>query len=545
LLSERIPRTRMCNLIWLPDNSGFYYTRFPLVGTVPPEEENYNRHVFFHRIGENYEDDVKVFGEGTNPNDFLIMKSNEDCTVLAIICYRFTSSDIYVSEVEIKNPTELRIHDMLTNQSAVSITLLRGKTAFVLTQVDAPNGQIVSYDLEELLKGNPLGDPIIIVSESESVISTGIFSEWKYVLFGDKLAVIEEKNACNFLKIYELATGNLLDTVEFDAHMTIYGITSEEGIDQIYFDAQSFVIPPSVYYYSSNAGQGVFFKPTQKLNPEDFIVKQVWCNSKDGTRVPMFLVHKKELEITAKTPVLLTGYGGFAISRTPTYGIHALPWIECGGIFADANLRGGMEFGQQWHREGNRENKQNVFDDFISAAEWLTDNQIGSRENLAIAGASNGGLLVGAALTQKPDLFKAVFCTVPLLDMVRYTGFEIAKFWIPEYGDPEVPEEFQWLYSYSPYHHVSKDKSYPAIFLETADGDSRVDPMHALKMAARLQQETESTLKENPLILWVESQAGHGADMSVDKSITWMKNSLLFLAHHTGLDLSKLDRKEE
>lgn len=536
IFSERIPRTRACDLIWLPDNSGFYYTRYPLIGTVSPEEENYNCHLYFHKIGDNYENDVKVFWEGIKPNDQIFLETNEDCTVLGIVCFRWTSSDIYVSTVNTVNPHELHFQDMITNTDAISTLKLKGKTAFVLTQVDAPNGHIVSYDLEGLLNGGSLGDSITIVNQSESVITP---SPWNYVLFGENLVVIDEKNVCNFLKVYNIATGNLIDTIEFETPMTIHRLVSEVGIDQVYFAAQSYVFPISVYYYKTKTDRGVFFNPTKKLDSDDISVKQVWCNSKDGTRVPMFLVHKKELVINANTPVLLTGYGGFAYSMTPMYGIQYIPWIERGGVVVVANLRGGMEFGQEWHRGGNRENKQNVFDDFISAAEWLIENKIGSQETLAIAGGSNGGLLVGAAMIQRSDLFKAVYCSLPLLDMVRYTGFEIAKLWTPELGDPEIKEEFQWLYSYSPYHHVSKDKSYPPIFLKTADGDSRVDPMHALKMTARLQQETKSTLTKNPIILRLESKTGHAVGAPVDKMIDQTTFYLLFLAHHAGLDLSK------
>jgi prolyl oligopeptidase len=208
-----------------------------------------------------------------------------------------------------------------------------------------------------------------------------------------------------------------------------------------------------------------------------------------------------------------------------------------GGVVAEPNLRGGNEYGQEWHRAGNRENKQNVFDDFISAAEWLIDNNIGSRETLSIVGGSNGGLLVGAAFVQRPDLFKCVYCSLPLLDMIRYTRFLVAKQWIPEYGDPEIKEEFQWLYAYSPYHNAASGIHYPAILFKTAMGDSRVDPMHALKMTAKIQNATLAPIEENPVLLWVETEEGHAVGRSLEQEIEGKTRALIFLAHHTGMIL--------
>jgi prolyl oligopeptidase len=250
----------------------------------------------------------------------------------------------------------------------------------------------------------------------------------------------------------------------------------------------------------------------------------------------MFILSKKGIQVSEKTPVTLTGYGGFGVSMNPIFSQNYVTWVEQGGVMAIPHLRGGGEYGQKWHRAGNRENKQNVFDDFIAAAEWLIENGIGSRETIAIYGGSNGGLLVGAALVQRPDLFGAVSCHVPLLDMIRYTNFQVAKTWSPEYGDPEVKEEFEWIYAYSPYHHV-KEAEYPATLLHTALGDTRVDSMHAFKMTAKLQNIVEELDETRPVILLTESKAGHGISSPVEKTVDLWAKSFVFRAHYTGLDI--------
>jgi prolyl oligopeptidase len=325
ILSERIPRTRYCDIVWLPDNSGFFYTRFPLVGTVSPEEENYNRHIHFHKIGDDCNDDVKVFGESCQPHDILYMSANADCSLLAVANYSTIKSDIYIAEIDIENPSSLEFIDMIVGHNAISIPILKEKTAYVLTQIEAPNSRIVAYDLNGLLKDGVLSEPRVLVQESEGVIVPEIILSWKFGIFGNRLAVIEDKDASSLLRIHDLETGTLLDTVEFEVPMTIHGVYSGEGLDQLYFDAQSYLIPSSFFYYASRDDRGVFFQPVQKLNPSDFTVKQIWYESKDGTKVSMFLVYKKDAQLSEETPVSLTGYGGFGYSLTPFYNPYDIP----------------------------------------------------------------------------------------------------------------------------------------------------------------------------------------------------------------------------
>jgi prolyl oligopeptidase len=272
-----------------------------------------------------------------------------------------------------------------------------------------------------------------------------------------------------------------------------------------------------------------------RLDVAGIAVDQIAYASRDGTDVTMFLVHRKDVRPTGHIPTLLTGYGGFNISRTPVYSAGAAAWVEAGGLFAMPNLRGGGEYGETWHRAGMLAHKQNVFDDFHSAAEALIAGGWTEPRHLAISGGSNGGLLVGAALTQRPDLFAAVSCAVPLLDMLRYQNFRIARFWIAEYGSAEDPEQAKWLRKYSPYHNVRAGVRYPAVLLTTAEGDSRVDPMHARKMAASLQAQTEDP--ESVVLLRVDRDAGHGIGKPLDKQVDDFADQYAFIAWRTGLDL--------
>jgi prolyl oligopeptidase len=305
---------------------------------------------------------------------------------------------------------------------------------------------------------------------------------------------------------------------------------------------------------SGTAGSGASSKPTDEtgankvepvvwakvdapsIDPSAYEVQQEWYHSKDGTRVPMFVVHKKGLQKTGHNPTLLTAYGGFNVSLTPTFNRNAYLWLEHGGVYAVANLRGGAEFGEDWHRAGMLDKKQNVFDDMIAAAEHLIAEKYTDKNHLAIQGGSNGGLLMGAMMTQRPDLFRAVVCQVPLLDMLHYQNFQIAKLWVPEYGSAENPEQFKWLYAYSPYHHVKPGEEYPAILFMTADTDTRVDPMHAKKMAALMQAEAHNgASKTRPILLRIETKAGHGQGKPVTKQIEEFTDIYSFLFWQLGV----------
>jgi prolyl oligopeptidase len=310
---------------------------------------------------------------------------------------------------------------------------------------------------------------------------------------------------------------------------------SNEG----FFSFVSYTIPNTIYQVSLDGKATEWNRVKSDIDPDQYQVKQLWFNSKDGTRVPMFVVHKRGLTLNGKNPVLLSGYGGFDLGRTPVFNRNAmLLLLEHGGIYADVQLRGGNEFGEEWHRAGMLDKKQNVFDDFISAAEYLIARKYTGKDHLAIQGGSNGGLLVGAALTQRPDLFRAVVCQVPLLDMLRYQKFQVAKLWIPEYGSADDPRQFDWLYAYSPYQHVKPGTLYPAVLLMTADSDTRVDPMHAKKMAALLQAQAANG-PDRPILLRVDTKAGHGVGKPVGKLLEDNVDFWSFVFSQLGIKVGK------
>ncbi len=345
-----------------------------------------------------------------------------------------------------------------------------------------------------------------------------------------------EKNASSQLKFFD-TNGNALGDVLLPQIGSVDGIGAKWNRKEVFFKFSSFTTPDTVYQIDlATHGTDLWGKvEAPGIDPANYDVKQVWFKSKDGTSVPMFIFHKKGVALDGKNPTLLTGYGGFNISLTPDFHGDRYAWLEHGGVFAVANLRGGAEFGEDWHRAGMLDKKQNVFDDFAAAAEFLIAQKYTDRQHLAIRGGSNGGLLMGAAMTQRPDLFRAVVCQVPLLDMLRYQNFQIAKLWIPEYGSSENPKQFDWVYAYSPYHHVKEGTEYPAILFMTADTDTRVDPMHAKKMAALMQAEAANGRShERPILLRVDTKAGHGGGKPIAKQIDDFVDIYSFLFWQVG-----------
>jgi prolyl oligopeptidase len=304
--------------------------------------------------------------------------------------------------------------------------------------------------------------------------------------------------------------------------------------NEAFFTFNSFHIPTTIYRYDVARGrQDVWARLDIPIDSEKFDVKQIWYESKDKTKVPMFIAHGKGLKLDGSSPTLLSAYGGFNVSLTPGFSSRAALWVERGGVYAVPNLRGGGEFGEAWHKAGTLEKKQNVFDDFIAAAEWLIKNGYTNRAKLAISGGSNGGLLVGAALTQRPDLYQAVVCSVPLLDMVRYHKFLVARFWVPEYGSPEDPNQFKYIHAYSPYHQVKPGTKYPAVLFVTGDSDTRVAPLHARKMTALLQAATGS---DKPILLHYDTKAGHAGGLPASKQIEDLTDELSFLFWQLGVN---------
>ncbi len=356
-------------------------------------------------------------------------------------------------------------------------------------------------------------------------------------VMGGKLFTQYEHNVASELKIFSLEGKKLADVPQ-PAIGNVFAATGHYDRNEIFFGFQSFTVPPAVYHYDLTSDKSDLWAKVDapSIDPSAYDVRQEWFASKDGTKVPMFIVSKKGLLKTGRNPTLLTGYGGFNISLGPTFSRSAYLWMEHGGVYAVANLRGGSEFGEDWHRAGMLEKKQNVFDDFIAASEYLIAQRYTDKDHLAILGGSNGGLLMGAMITQRPDLFRAVVCAVPLLDMLRYQNFQIAKLWIPEYGSSDDAKQFEWLYAYSPYHHVKPGQEYPSILFMTADTDTRVDPMHAKKMTALMQAEAKNgASKERPILLRIDTKAGHGQGKPVAKQVEESTDMYSFLFWQLGV----------
>jgi prolyl oligopeptidase len=538
-LPDTVERTRAASIAWKLDNSGFYYTRYPKKGDVPDGQEMYNRHVFYHSLGDDPgQDDQPIFGEGRDPEDWpSVHLSNDGRWLLISVSEGWTKSELYLMDLKKGTPPTA----ITTGKNFLYGAEVYNNKLYITTNEDAPRYRVFvadagNYDREAWKE---------LIPQSDAVLQGA-------AVCGGKLFVQYEQNATSQLKLFDLE-GKKLTDIALPAIGSVFGSGGHWDRDEAFFGFQSFTTAPAIYRVELTPVH-VSTKPTgpegdvigltslwtkvdaPSIDPNAYEVHQEWFNSKDGTRVPMFVVHKKGVQKNGKNPTLLTAYGGFNVSLTPSFSRAAYLWMEHGGIYAVANLRGGAEFGEDWHRAGMLEKKQNVFDDMIAAAENLIAEKYTDKNHLAIQGGSNGGLLMGAMITQRPDLFRAVVCQVPLLDMLHYQNFQIAKLWIPEYGTSENAEQFKWLYAYSPYHHVKPGTEYPAILFMTADTDTRVDPMHAKKMAAEMQAQAKNgTSRARPILLRIESKAGHGAGKPVTKQIEEFTDIYSFLFWQLGV----------
>jgi prolyl oligopeptidase len=540
ILPDTIERTRAASVAWTKDNHGFYYTRYPKKGEVPAGQEMYNRHVYYHELGDDVDHDDPIFGEGRDPEDWPEVKMSDDGRWLLIsVGIGWTKTELYLMDLQKRTaPTRVTTgKDFLYGGEVYD-----GKL-YITTNEDASRYRVFVTDAGDYERA----DWKELIPQSDAILNgVGVYS--------GKLFAQYEQNATSQLKIFDL-DGKRLTDIALPEIGSVFAVTGRFEHDEAFFGFESFTTPPTIYRVElapihltgdkaggestgTALGQTSIWARVEapSINPLDYAVKQEWFKSKDGTRVPMFVVYRKGLQKNGHNPTLLTGYGGFNVSLTPEFKRQQYLWLEHGGIYAVANLRGGAEFGEDWHRAGMLEKKQNVFDDMIAAAEHLIAEKYTDKSHLAIQGGSNGGLLMGAMITQRPDLFRAVVCQVPLLDMLHYQDFQIAKLWIPEYGSAYNPDQFKWLYAYSPYHHVKQGVDYPAILFMTADTDTRVDPMHAKKMTALMQAWAKNgQSKTKPILLRIESKAGHGAGKPVTKQIEEFTDVYSFLFWQLGV----------
>lgn len=511
-LEDRIPRTRFCSVAWLPDGKSFYYTRYPDKGTVPEGEERYHRSVFLHRLGEDYRDDPKIFGEGRNMTDSPSVSLSPDGRWLVVRVHQgWDKSEVYLKDLKAKSdwvPVVEGVH-------ALFDPLVRNDAIYMRTNDGAPRYRIYKVDPKKPERSAWKE----IISETDDVISD-------FNVIGDELIVGFMRDVASRLVRFTLS-GKEKAEISLPTLGSSQGVSGRWDGDEVFFDFSSFAVPPTIHRLDLKTGKSeVWDKVTASIDSSAYEVSRIRARSKDGTMIPAFVVHKKGLVKDGKTPTVINAYGGFNISLMPSFNRSSYLLLERGGILVIANLRGGGEYGEAWHRAGMLEKKQNVFDDAIAVAEELIESGYTSPEHLGVMGGSNGGLLVGALVTQRPDLFRAAVSAVPLLDMVRYHRFLIAKLWIPEYGSADDPEQFAYLYEYSPYHQTKEGTEYPAVLFTTAESDSRVDPLHARKMAAMMQHASASS---RPILLRVETQAGHGAGKPVAKIVDELTDVYSFL----------------
>jgi prolyl oligopeptidase len=522
-LPDVIPHTRYCSLGWVPDGSGFYYTRYPAPGSVPAGQENYNRHVFYHRLGDDPAKDAYVFGKERKPEEIIEIDLSADGRWLAATIFDgWAKTDLLVSDRKAASPSFVPVAQGL---DAIFTGGVVHGVLYVRTNFEAPRYRLLAID-----PAKPGRDGWkTVLPQTEAVLDDAR-------VVGGSIVTRLMEHASSRVVLYDLA-GKRLTEIPLPTLGTVDAISGEPDGKEAFFGFSSYTVPPMVQRIDlTKKTASTWKKVAADVDLSRLEVKQVTYPSKDGTKVSMFIAARKGVVLDGSNPTLLYGYGGFNVSQTPGFSRSLVLWLERGGVYAEANLRGGGEYGEDWHRAGMLDRKQNVFDDFIAAGEYLVARKYTTRDRLAIYGGSNGGLLVGATLTQRPDLFKAVVCAVPLLDMLRYQNFQIARLWVPEYGSAEDAAQFKYLYDYSPYHHVKKGTAYPAVLLTTADSDSRVDPMHARKMAALLQASTSS---DRPILLRTEMRAGHGVGKPLSKQIDEAADVYGFLLWQLGLEPTK------
>lgn len=511
-LTDKLPTARYFSIALKADNGGLFYAR----------HDDDGPRIYEHTFGQPVAEDRLVFGEGYGPEKIIDVEMSDDGRYLLLTVYYGSAAkktELYL--VEVAQPDE--IVTVVNKIEARFTGHVAGEHVFLETNWQAPQGRVLATKVTE-----PTAEHWVeIVPESEASLVA-------VAPIGGKLVATYLNEVKSQVKRFDIR-GKPLGELVLPEIGSVGQLSGNWDGDAAFVGFSSFNLPSTIYRYDVASGQrDVWASDNVPFDSDRYEVRQVWYSSRDGTRVPMFLVHAKDLVLDGQRPTLLSGYGGFNISLTPRFSALVAAWLEYGGVFAVPNLRGGGEFGEPWHEAGMLERKQNVFDDFIAAAEWLIDQKYTNPAKLAISGASNGGLLVGAALTQRPELFQAAICRYPLLDMVRYHQFLVARFWVPEYGSSEDAEQFAYLHAYSPYHRVEQHQHYPAVLFITGDADTRVDPLHARKMAALLQSATAS---DRPVLLRYDTKAGHARGSTpVSKQVAEMTDELSFLFWQLGVD---------
>jgi prolyl oligopeptidase len=511
---------------WTPKGDGFYYTWLPTDPSIATAERPGFAEVRFHKIGDDPKHDRVVHEKTGDPTTFIGAWLSSDGHFLNLtVQHGWSSSDLFIRDLRpgAKPPADAKDgwQPLAVGQRAHYSVEAYRDMLYVTTDEGAPRWRVFRVDPKKLDRKSW----VEIVPERADATLDGA------TIIGGRLALTYLKNASSLFEIREL-DGKLAREVALPGIGSIGGPSGRDDEDEAYFSFESFTVPREIQVTSMKTGETKLYSKVEvPVDPTPFTVDQVFYPSKDGTKISMFIVRRKDLVKDKSARVMLYGYGGFQINETPSFVASAYPWLERGGVYAVPNLRGGAEYGEDWHKDGMLLKKQNVFDDFIGAAEYLIKEGYTRPERLVISGGSNGGLLMGAAITQRPDLFAAALCSVPLLDMVRYHLFGSGKTWISEYGSSEDQEQFKAIYAYSPYHHVKAGEHYPAVLLLSADSDDRVDPLHARKFAAALQ----SASRGGPVLLRIERNAGHGGADLIKAEVEKGADRLAFALAMTSL----------
>ncbi len=514
-LSDLIQWTKFTSAAWTHDHKGFFYTRYPQPEQNDLKAQNYYPKLYYHRLGTDQANDVLVYERPDDKELGIGAGITDDGQYLVISISKGTEEKNRVAYKNLAAPDSTIVELISVPDAQYGFVGNDGPVFWFQTDLDASRGRIIAIDTRQPDRSNWKE----VVSQSSDNL-TGVS------LVNNMFVASYLHDAQSRVRIHNL-DGSFVRDVALPGVGSAGGFGGRREDTETFYAFTSFNDPSTVFHYDLATGQSeIFRRPQVDFNPNDYEAKQIFYASKDGTKIPMFIAHKKGLELNGRNPTLLYGYGGFNASLTPSFSVKNLIWMEMGGVYAMPNIRGGGEYGTEWHEAGMKTKRQNVYDDFIAAAQWLIDNHYTSPNKLAIHGGSNGGLLVGACMTQRPDLFAAALPAVGVLDMLRFNQFTIGHAWMSDYGSPDDPAEFKALYAYSPYHHLKPGTRYPATLITTADHDDRVFPAHSFKFAAALQA---AQTGPNPVLIRIETKAGHGAGKPTTKIIEEATDQLAFL----------------
>ncbi|MBO0723102.1 MAG: S9 family peptidase [Blastocatellia bacterium] len=522
-LSDDLKWVKFSGASWTKDDKGFFYSRYDEPNEKTKlEDVNYFQKLFYHRLGTPQSEDILIYERKDQKEWGFGGEVTEDGRYLIVYVSQGTDPRNRIFYKDLQN-NDAKVVELIPQlEASYSFIGNEGPLFWFRTDLNATRGRVIAIDTLNPDRKNWKE----IIPQSEETLE-GVS------LAGDHFIASYLKDAHTQIKLFDLK-GKFVREVELPGIGSASGFGGKRKDTETFYAFTSFTTPTTIYRYDIKTGKStVYRQPKVDFNPGDYETKQVFYQSKDGTRVPMFITYKKGLKLDGNNPTFLYGYGGFSISLTPAFSIANLVWMEMGGVYAQPNLRGGGEYGEEWHLAGTKAKKQNVFDDFIAAAEWLIANKYTSTPRLAIGGGSNGGLLIGACLTQRPDLFGAAMPQVGVMDMLRFQKFTIGWAWVSDYGSSDNPEDFKTLYTYSPLHNIRQGRKYPPTFITTADHDDRVVPAHSFKFAATLQ---EAQAGPAPILIRIETKAGHGAGKPTAKVIEEMADRWGFL-----VDVLKMD----